>query len=207
LPLIEWIEEQYANSEDLVSLAKVAKETHRRLEHLIDEIKAFVRGEHESCCMEEIPLDKLIREVVSFARFDKSIPEGSVRVHVRSQPVIRADRLKLQLVLLNLLKNAGDAVQAQPEPAITVSLEQRDAEAILRVIDNGCGIPEDDLKKIWDPFFTTKGADGTGLGLDTTRRIVELHQGYVACSSEAGCGSDFAIRLPVLSESQDLPPP
>ena len=70
-------------------------------------------------------------------------------------------------------------------------------EAVLSVCDNGPGIDPSHLERIWEPFFTTKGADGTGLGLDLCRGIVEGHAGTITCQSRRGHGATFNVRLPL----------
>jgi signal transduction histidine kinase len=198
LPLVEWIEDNYRECEDLQELAKIVRETNSRLEGLIDEVKAFVRMEDESCPMETARLDLLLHETLSFARFDRTIPAGLVRSEIAVCPEVRANRVKIQQALLNLLKNAVHAVRETTEPSILVSLGTDGDQAVLTVEDNGCGIDEEALKQMWDPFFTTKGAAGTGLGLDITRRIIESHDGVIDCTSTLGSGSRFTIRLPMV---------
>ncbi|MGI8979559.1 MAG: sensor histidine kinase [Pirellulaceae bacterium] len=72
------------------------------------------------------------------------------------------------------------------------------SSALLTVEDNGCGISPEIKEQIWTPFFTTKGEQGNGLGLDICRELVQAHQGRIWCESQAGRGSSFFIRLPRL---------
>ncbi len=196
-PLFELIEEQYRDQEDLLKIAKIARQTHEGLSALIEEIKSFVRMEHGSYEMTDIRLDHLVHETISFARFDKKIPADCIAVRVEAESTVPANRLKLQQALLNLLTNAADAVSDRDQPRIAVSLELHGEEAVLCVEDNGCGIEEETLAKIWEPFFSTKGTDGTGVGLDITRHIIEAHEGNIDCSSTPGIGTTFTIRLPL----------
>jgi signal transduction histidine kinase len=75
----------------------------------------------------------------------------------------------------------------------------RKSQALIRIADNGCGIPESILPQIFDPFFTTKKlGKGTGLGLPVSYQIiVEKHRGKLECSSQLGQGSEFKITLPI----------
>ena len=71
---------------------------------------------------------------------------------------------------------------------------------IIGVIDNGCGIAPENLKKIWEPLFTTRVDSGTGLGLDICRKIIEAHSGSIECESPpqgAQAGTAFTVRLPL----------
>lgn len=124
--------------------------------------------------------------------------------------VVWGDRGELQQVVMNLLVNARDAVtdrmrqERSPgyEPSIQVTIENEGvtgehASAVIRVADNGTGIPGDVQERIFDPFFTTKDVDkGTGLGLSTAYGIVSDLGGTIAVDSSEGEGATFTVRLP-----------
>ncbi len=113
-------------------------------------------------------------------------------------PPIRSDPAQLQQVLLNLLNNAVDAMKGREGGEIRLAAAQEDGMLILAVTDNGCGIPEGNLDKIFVPFFTTKPVGrGTGLGLSTVFGIVERLGGKITVSSEVNAGSVFTVRLPL----------
>jgi signal transduction histidine kinase len=69
---------------------------------------------------------------------------------------------------------------------------------LVAVSDNGCGISADVVERMWEPFFTTKGDQGTGLGLDVAKSIIEAHGGTIGCVSQPGVGTTFTISLPQL---------
>jgi signal transduction histidine kinase len=111
-------------------------------------------------------------------------------------PRIRANGAELNQVWTNLLDNAIDAMDGQGEIVIHTSHEQR--AVLVEIRDHGSGIPPEQVSRIFDPFFTTKdpGA-GTGLGLDTVRRIVvDAHRGDISVQSEPG-DTRFLVRLPI----------
>jgi two-component system, NtrC family, sensor kinase len=112
-------------------------------------------------------------------------------------PEIACSPSKINQVFLNIITNAAQAIEQHGEIAITT--KQRDAEHIeIRIADTGCGIPEDNLAKIRDPFFTTKEVGtGTGLGLSIVDEIIRSHHGELLVESEVGKGSVFTIVLPV----------
>lgn len=123
-----------------------------------------------------------------------------------SLPTIRADAQSLSRALLNVVNNALFAVgekckQRIPgyQPVVRVTTESRGGEAIIRVRDNGIGIPQAFLDKIYEPFFTMKTAQsGTGLGLSLTHDIVvQQHGGTIDVASEEGLYTEFSIALPV----------
>lgn len=121
---------------------------------------------------------------------------GRVRVQVEPPPdglCLRGDTRQLQIVLGNLLRNAQDAM---PEGGLVrISTTREEADVVLRVSDQGVGIPAEELTRIFDPFVTTK-TRGMGLGLAISRAIVENHAGRMSVMSELGRGSTFAVYLP-----------
>ena len=104
----------------------------------------------------------------------------------------------METVLTNLVSNGIDAVMMREEPGGSVILRTReeDGDLIFEVEDNGCGMDWEVKGKIFTTFFTTKGGQGTGLGLLTTRKIVQEHGGRIDVESVAGQGTTFRIRLP-----------
>ncbi|GAB4326002.1 MAG: hypothetical protein Kow0059_22270 [Candidatus Sumerlaeia bacterium] len=120
-------------------------------------------------------------------------------------PPIMASPDKIRQVILNLLRNAEDAVGDDGRIRIATGVEQRRDErtgrprdfVVLTVADNGCGIPEGNLDKIFDPFFTTKQEIGTGLGLSITYGIVESLGGWIEVDSREGAGTTFRCYFPI----------
>jgi len=109
-------------------------------------------------------------------------------------PIFRFDIEKIKQALLNLIKNALEAMPAGGTIAVRTATSS--GTATITVTDSGPGIPAADLRFIFEPFFTRKGA-GTGLGLSITQRIVEEHHGRIAAESRTGEGTTFTITLPV----------
>jgi signal transduction histidine kinase len=129
-------------------------------------------------------------------------------------PIVNAYAGQLNQVFMNILSNALDAIGDTHEmrdiaSEITIITEMKEAIAdlpqspqskvVVRIIDNGTGIPEDIRKKLFDPFFTTKPVGkGTGLGLSISYQIiVEKHQGNLECFSTVGKGTEFRIEIPI----------
>ncbi len=123
-------------------------------------------------------------------------------------PHIQIDVGQIQQVLMNLLNNAADATSERMEQSkkdgdkdyvrkITIgsSFDPADNKAIIIVADNGCGISEEGLKKIFQPHFTTKKS-GHGLGLANCKKIIENHQGKISITSQSGQGTTFSVTLP-----------
>ena len=122
----------------------------------------------------------------------------AVRKEYGDTKPLHCDMAQVNQVVLNLVKNAA---QALPEAGGVIRIRtsmRSDNEVRLDVIDNGSGIPQDILGKIWEPFFTTKPAGlGTGLGLSTCKKIITAHGGKVFVESQVGKGTAFSIILPV----------
>jgi PAS domain S-box-containing protein len=104
---------------------------------------------------------------------------------------------ELREVFVNLIVNAVDAMPRGGR--LMVSCRRKNGRLELHFSDNGMGMPEDVRQKIFEPFFSTKGAHGTGLGLSVSYSIIERHSGSISVVSEPGNGSDFTIELPAVA--------
>jgi len=106
---------------------------------------------------------------------------------------------EIEQVLINVLKNAAEALEGRIDGIISVKTYQDNDFACVSIADNGTGIPEDELEKIWDSFFTTKPTEkGTGLGLSISKSIIEEHGGTIeARNNPEKAGAEFIIKLPV----------
>lgn len=116
-------------------------------------------------------------------------------------PQVKLDREVFKQALLNLLLNAEQAMPEGGELTIQATLEQSGKEPApicLSFIDTGKGMSSEILQKVFRPFFSTKQT-GTGLGLPTTKKIIQAHGGDIEAQSEPGRGSKFTLRLPVVS--------
>ncbi|GAB6084632.1 ATP-binding protein [Desulfuromonas carbonis] len=117
-------------------------------------------------------------------------------------PEIFIDPNQIRQVLINILVNAGQAMDGNGE--LVLATEQREKWVAIEVTDSGCGIPEENLTKIFDPFFTTKEHVGTGLGLSVSYGIVQNHGGKITVESRVGEGTRFVILLPIRPAEEDV---
>lgn len=118
-----------------------------------------------------------------------------------SLPLVAIDAKQIQQVLINLITNAGDSINAKGTITIQSYVEKstkyNESEyVVIAISDDGCGIQPEDLSKIFNPFFTRK-AEGTGLGLPITQRILHQHNGIIDVQSKIGIGTTFYVKLPV----------
>jgi signal transduction histidine kinase len=114
-----------------------------------------------------------------------------------------ADPDQIHEVVANLVGNAAHAVRETVGKTVTVGLDIVDSSAVIRVEDNGSGIPKDIQEHIFEPFFTTKKiGEGTGLGLAVCHGIVTTHGGKIELRSEPGKGTKFSVVIPLAAEKQ-----
>ena len=123
--------------------------------------------------------------------------KATVRKFYGEVPEIQCSPSQINQVFLNIITNAAQAIETQGEIVITTRLHDANRVAI-QISDTGCGIPEENLSKIRDPFFTTKEVGtGTGLGLSIVDEIIRSHHGELLVESEVGKGSVFTVVLPI----------
>jgi two-component system NtrC family sensor kinase len=120
-----------------------------------------------------------------------------VRDYSEDLPAILADPNQLEQVFINMLLNAGHAMNTGGTLRLTTEKADEFNGVIARVADTGCGIPEENLQRIFDPFFTTKETSGTGLGLSVSYGIINSHGGTIEVESCVGIGTTFTIGLPI----------
>jgi CheY-like chemotaxis protein len=137
---------------------------------------------------------------------------AGLRLFTMPMPPIRADAAKLGVVLNNLLVNAMQAIEpgAPDRNEIAVSSRLDDGQVVLAVVDTGRGIPEELHQRVFEPFFTTTGSKGTGMGLAQCADIVRRHDGTITLASAVGRGTRVEIRLPfrpVAAERAPTPVP
>jgi signal transduction histidine kinase len=145
-----------------------------------------------------IDINSLLRETLVLLKpHFKDLPIELVQEWDPSNPIIAGNEGKLQQVFTNLLLNAKDAMDNGGR--LLARTETEGDNVIINIVDTGEGIPERDLKRIYEPFFTTKkgtGPKGTGLGLAITYTIIQEHRGSIDVFSEEKKGTHFQIRLP-----------
>lgn len=164
---------------------------------LLEELSSY--NNSTKLFLKEMDMESFLKSLV--LSFAASIAETEIEFTSRIEPglpTVSADAVKLREVLLNLLKNARDALsQAScPHPSISLHAGIKDSFLSIAVTDNGCGIQPEQLATIFEPFITYK-KDGTGLGLSIARRIANAHGGSLTVSSEPGVQTVFTLTLPV----------
>jgi len=148
--------------------------------------------------LESLDLNEATREVI--ALFLSDLQRNNVILHVElaeSLPTVRGDRVELQQVILNLLRNAADAmIDVHDRQRIVLVETERDAGDVrVTVRDAGVGLDRQSVEKVFDPFYTTKSG-GMGIGLSVSRSIIESHQGRLFAIPHDGPGATFAFTIP-----------
>ena len=152
---------------------------------------------------DEIDLTQLVEEVLLLVEKDLEVHRIKVEVSAQADARANVNVGQLQQVLLNLIINARQAMEAGGRMMIGIKANREEGWAEISVRDTGAGIPAENLRKIFDRFFTTKTADaqgqgGTGLGLALCRDVIEAHQGRIRVESTVGKGTTFTLKLPLV---------
>jgi signal transduction histidine kinase len=149
--------------------------------------------------MEAIDLNEATREVIALSGQDLQRRRISLQAELDGQlPSVRGDRVQLQQVILNLLLNASDAMDAvddRPKRIFVRTAREKDGAARVTVQDSGIGVMPESLDKLFDAFYTTK-TDGMGIGLSVSRSIIESHHGRLWFEPNDGPGATFAFAIP-----------
>ncbi|MFO7816517.1 MAG: sensor histidine kinase [Thermodesulfobacteriota bacterium] len=151
--------------------------------------------------IQKVDIRELVSEVLSFLKKESEYRNIIQDVKIDDDvPQIVTDRGKLQQVFINLINNAYQAIEHDGRLTIRANVDKPGWVGI-EIRDTGCGIPEKDIKKIFEPFFSTKkNKGGTGLGLSITYGLVQKIGGRVNVQSELGKGTVFKIKLPIRME-------
>ena len=161
------------------------------MNHLLDEMSDFTKSER----LQPETFDfRSFLETLTLA-FAASIEQSDVEYLSKLEPSIHqitGDKTKLQEVFWNLLKNAYEA--ALPNKSVSLHAKQVDKDIIVTISDTGCGIPEERLPTIFEPFVTYK-KQGTGLGLAICDHIIKAHGGTITVESTPGVGTTFSVTL------------
>jgi len=172
-----------------------ASEVIRRLRYLLKKTKP---------AFESISINSLINDTTTLIMPDIAARDKAIKFDfITNPPSIMGDRIQLQQVLLNLISNSLEAMEGSKlshEMLIRTSL--KDNETILvQVRDTGCGIPEENMKKLFTHFFTSK-PDGLGMGLSISRSIVEAHGGRLDAENNPDRGATFYFTLPIIKKDK-----
>ncbi|MHC4884674.1 MAG: two-component system sensor histidine kinase NtrB [Planctomycetota bacterium] len=184
----------------LSELVEVTLEQAERASGIVKGLLSF--SDKKSELRQGIVLDELIRSMMHLVSMELKAQNIKVVLELEPGVIVDGSQGQLQLVLLNLIMNAIHAIGNQGE--IKIILSKDESRARIALTDNGCGMTEDEVASVFNPFYTTKGAfggrdeaDGHGLGLTLSYNLVLAHQGRIDVESVRGEGSTFTLSFPL----------
>lgn len=184
----------------------IIKEEISRLEDTINSFLFSVRKLVLN--LEDININSLILSTVDFLKYE--IENNNIKIDIKfdiENLILKIDERYIKQCLINIIQNSIDSIiekkkhNKSDENNILIKLKLLDNYALISIKDTGIGIKEEELSKIFEPYFTTK-RNGTGLGLTNVIRIIEAHNGSFNIESKYGFGSEAIIKLPLMLENQ-----
>ncbi|MCK4802431.1 GAF domain-containing protein, partial [bacterium] len=178
-------------------------DTDYRAADLVQRIKGYAKPSEKD--FEPVDLNSVMETVLILAQYN--ISRGGINVTKdipQDLPRIKGLGVHVEQVFLNMIINACEAMAGKKgELTISARVGSDNPDRIeVAVADNGCGIPQENLKKLFDLFFTTKGPQGTGMGLSMAYRIIKDLNGDIDIESEVGKGTRFTVSLPIWEEKK-----
>jgi signal transduction histidine kinase len=183
-------------SQENVEYAKVALDELQRVEKSVSHLLKYAKEEDYS--FDNFNLASILDASLTQMRAKLETKNVSISRNYIGGPTVRADADKLRQVFTNIIDNAIDAMEANTSDRhLDITIRSNNpGMATVTIRDNGCGIPEDKLAKIFNPFYTTKQT-GTGLGMGIAKKVVDSHRGKIEVNSRVGEGTELSISIPL----------
>ena len=194
---VEDLEDTPQKRRVLNRIETVKRET-LRLEELLNEFLDFTRAHNLE--LTAVDANRELKQIIDFFKPQASKENVEILEYFSSDlPTVLIDKRSFDRAILNLLLNALQAIvgKGDPKGEILVRTRPCGSEVAVDLIDSGCGMSDETLQKIFEPFFSTK-LGGTGLGLPTVRKVIEGHGGRIAIQSELGRGTQFTLTFPAI---------
>ncbi|MBN1308335.1 MAG: hypothetical protein JXA18_10490, partial [Chitinispirillaceae bacterium] len=181
------------------NLQRIEKET-KRCQNIVQGLLEFSRQREPK--MENVDVNDLL--VKTLVLFENQAMFHNIRIEKEFEPRIppvTIDPAQVQQVFVNIIINAADAMNGKGRLTVHTRFVEDNRMVEIAFSDTGCGIPAEQIDKIFEPFYTTKAVGyGTGLGLSISLGIIQRHGGTIRISSAVGTGTTFFIRLPGTSD-------
>jgi two-component system NtrC family sensor kinase len=194
------IYEHLSKDERIEFMKKIEEET-ERIQEIVKNLLDFSKPKKAN--LKRTDINRVVQK--SFRLAQNMIYVSNIEAHLNLQdelPQVFIDEPQIVEVLINLMTNAVQAASPGDKLTIATHLGTEKDCVEVEVSDTGKGIPHELLPSIFDPFFSTKGASGTGLGLSVSYGIIKNHRGNISVKSEVGVGTCFTIELPVHAEEK-----
>jgi signal transduction histidine kinase len=186
-------EARHEAAKDVREMVRVVQRGAQRTKAIVSALHNYSRTDEESVV--DFDVDRSIDDSLELLRH--LLKQTEVVKKFGDVGRVRGHAGQINQVFMNLLTNAAQALGARDKATITVETTGDASGVVVKITDNGPGIPPDVLPRIWDPFFTTKDVgEGTGLGLSIVYELVERHGGSIECETKVGEGTTFTVRLP-----------
>ena len=203
--ILNWLKRTPPNLDEVRTSAIGVVESSRRANEIVSSVRTLFKKTDDRRNLTH--LDDVAREVLGLLQHDLESSQVTVASeHQVNLPPVRADRIQLQQIVLNLVKNAIEAMSSVPSGSRHVRVVTRlngNSTVLLSVQDSGHGITAEHQGRIFDPFFTTKPT-GMGLGLAICRTVAQDHGGNLRLVETSSHGSIFEIELP-FGSTDDVP--
>ncbi len=193
------IPQRSEDREFIEKMGRIVGRESERLNSLVENLLSFGRPQVGSRM--EVKLFNLIDDITVLTRKKLEKQDIELEIDLDENLTVYGDPVKLKQIFLNLVLNAIDAMEDGGQ--LRISGEMIDGLSRVSVRDTGAGMEEEEVNRIFNPFFTTKD-EGTGLGLAITHRIIEEHEGEIQVNSVPGEGTEMLVKLPANEES--IPP-
>lgn len=188
------IVKESVDKEELIQYLDIMLDEMDRINQIVNEFM-FIAKPHENVKFRHTNLNKLLLNSILFMAPQANLKSIKIEYNFESEIILHCDSNLIKQVLINLLQNSIEATEDSGHQ-IDVELKEAGEQNILILIkDKGCGISENRHKRLFEPFYSTK-EKGTGLGLITCKRIVDLHQGSIDIESKQGEGTTIKVYLP-----------
>ncbi|MEO6302657.1 MAG: ATP-binding protein [Bacteroidia bacterium] len=181
------------STEDPEDFLDIIDRNGKRINILIEDLLNATR--FDTINIGELYIHELLAETFALVKDRAKLKEIVIEQDIQKDILIKGDKEKLIIALLNILVNAIEAITGN-NGKLKIEAKANGENAILSIADNGKGIPQQDLNKLFEPFFTSKHG-GTGLGLTATHTIISKHDGSIKINSEVNKGTTFTINLPL----------
>ena len=195
------LQRKHISSSEQLDLARRITAQVERAAAIIDRLRRFLRKETPP--LGKVDLNATIEEACTLFAGEAHRQGVTLELELDWQsPCVHSETIQLQQVVINLLKNAGEAMQGLPQEKRTIQISTQATQqehALVTIRDFGPGIDQAAQERLFEPFYTTRSS-GMGIGLALSRTIVEAHGGSISVDADAGPGARFTIRIP-LSES------
>ncbi|MGI9242197.1 MAG: ATP-binding protein [Verrucomicrobiales bacterium] len=182
------------DSDELRHVAALLEKSANRMARMLQELLDFSKGRPDIVWGTHTA--KQLATVLDEEILTRLEGKG-IEVHreIRYEGEFRADFERLLRVLINIIRNADEAMNGKG--ALTLATSKQGDNMLVQITDTGKGIPEASLAKIFEPFFSEGKADGTGIGMSMAKKLVESHGGEISVTSELGVGTTFHVLLPI----------